>query len=246
MHSDTYAHEEPPWAIRLEREVPSEDEVEAQTLDETLLAVEALTEGWVEPLALHLSVGCFDTEALHAPVACRPPQPEWFLRKQELPSGVEARHMYKDPVIDTADALSKESVRTWVARALRQDCPNAPRFIPSWRGLWWPAVRTRMSESLRLGEHEVLRVDCYAGTLSVPLERGAEGAWISGPLLHYVIGPPVDLAAINCDGLVTIDLNVYWTLWIDEPAGRAQVEAAVDRVLALGRGWQRSDDSGAR
>ena len=239
MPIDTYAYEEPCWSIRLERE-SEEDETEAQLVEEMLVAVEVLAAGWLEPLALHLSIGCYDTETFHAPNDCRPPRPQWFLRKETIPPGVEAKHIYVEPIVDTAPALTGDEIRTWAARALAQECPGAPRFIASWRELWWPAVRVKLPELSRTAGRDSLQVSCHAGTISVPLETDGDEVRVSGPLERYVIGPPVELTAYNEDGVTAIHLRVYWNLWSEDAAGREQVDAALRRVLALERGWERS------
>lgn len=241
MRIDTKAYEEPHWSIRLQRE-SEEGATEQQVAEEMLTAMEVLSAGWLEPLAMHLSVGCYDTEAFYAPSDCRPPQPQWFRRKATISPSVKARPIYVDPIIDTVPEFTSEGTGAWIAHALMQECPNTPRFIPSWRELWWPAVRVRLPESSRGPQRDALQVNCYAGTLSVPLEKANDATWASGPLQDYVIGPPAKLVAYNEDGVIAVQLRTYWSLWIDDPAGRALVDAAVDRVLALGRGWRRSED----
>lgn len=239
IHSTAY--EEPHWSIRLERE-SEEDATEQQVAEEMLKAVEVLATDWLEPLAMHLSIGCYDTEAFYAPSDCRPPQPQWFRRKATISPSVKACPIYVDPIIDIVPEFTSEGTRAWIAHALMQECPNTPRFIPSWRELWWPAVRVRVPESSHAGQRGALQVHSYAGTLSVPLEEASDATWVSGPLKHYVIGPPAELVAYNEDGVVAVQLRTYWSLWSDEPAGRALVDAAVDRVLDFGWGWRRRND----
>lgn len=241
MLADVHAYEESRWSVRLERE-SEENESEQDLAKEVLAAVDELAAGWIEPLALHLSIGCYDTETFHAPIDCEPPAPQWFLRKEIIPTGVKAAYVYVDPVMDTAPELSSQEIHEWVARAMAQECSGTPRFIPSWRELYWQAVRVNLPDPSGMAGCDSLRVSCYAGTVSIPLERSANEAWLSGPLANYGFGPPVKLLAHNYDGVIDVGFDVYWSLWINEPAGRAQVDAAVDRVLALGRGWRRSED----
>lgn len=240
MLTDTYAHEEEHWSLGVERE-SGEDETEQELIGHVLEAVDVLGAGWLEPLAWHLSIGCYDTETLYSPSGCRPPKPQWFLRKDMIPPGVEAKHVYAEPLVDTVPEFTRERTHAWIAHALEQECSTPARFIPSWRELWWPSVRIKLPDPPRMLDRDHLQVDCYAGTVSVPLERSADGLWVSGPLERYVIGPPAALTVYNEDGIIAIYLRLYWNLWIDDPAGRDQVEAAVGRVLALGRGWRRGD-----
>ena len=235
-----HAYEEPRWSIRLERE-SEEGESEQQLAAEILDAMEVLAAGWLEPLALHLSIGCYDTESYYAPGDCEPPRPQWFLRKEVLPPGVKASFVYVDPVTDTAPALTAEGIRAWVAHAMAQECPNAPRYVTSWRELYWAAVRARLPEPARVADRDGLQVSCYAGTVAVPFERAEGEAWVSGPCEQYGFGPPIRLIARNHDGVVAIDLEICWSPWFEDPAGREQVDAALRRVLARERGWRRTE-----
>lgn len=49
--------------------------------------------------------------------------------------------------------------------------------------------------------------------------------------------PPVRLRASNQHGLTRLTLELCWDLWIEQPIGRAQVRAAIERVLARA-GWR--------
>lgn len=241
MRNNIHAHEESHLSVRLEREA-EDDDSETQLASEMLDAVEALAAGWLEPLALHLSVGCYDTEAFYAPEDSAPPQPQWFLRKDTLPAGISADPVYVEPVTTMVPDLGIQEIRAWVARAMSQRCPDAPRFIPSWRELYWTALRVRLPDSRAMLDGHALHVDCYAGNVAVAVEPRENTLWISGPLEQYSFGPPVTVIARNYDGVIAVGLDIYWSLWLDDPSGRAQVDAAVDRVLDLDRGWQRSND----
>lgn len=104
-------------------------------------------------------------------------------------------------------------------------------------------MRARLPDAMSTPGQRDIKVDCYAGTLTIPRESVDGQAWVAGRPDDVLIGPPVRLTAGNLHGvLVNLDLAIYWTPWIRDPAGRAMVDAAVDRVLALGRGWQRSEN----
>lgn len=240
MTADTYAHEEAHLTIGLERE-PRERESLPDFTMEALLAMEALRAGWLEPLVWEMFIACCDTEMFYTDQSCQPPRPDWVLLKEQIPNGVQARLLHVEPVIRTVPAFNAECMRASIAEALDQKCPGAPRFAPSWSRLWSRAVQAELPDPQRFAGREGLRVDCYAGVLSVPLECREGKTYVSGPLEDYVFGPPAALTLGNDDGFLTIGLELYWSLWIDDPAGRAQVEAAVDRVLALDRGWRRSE-----
>jgi hypothetical protein len=236
------AHDEPHLSIRLRYEA-GEGEGQVELAEQATIAIDALAAGWLEPLAWELYVGCLDVELMHAAMKRDPPQPFWLLRKERIPAGTEIRPIYGDHTVVTEPALSSERIHAWVVRALAQPCADAPRFIPYWDGFDTLAMRARLPDAMCPKGDECLRMDCYAGTITVPLDRRDDQVWVSGPPEEYLIGPPVSLTADNLyDMVIKLELAVYWSPWIRDPAGRAMVDAAVDRVLALGRGWQRSEN----
>ena len=52
------------------------------------------------------------------------------------------------------------------------------------------------------------------------------------------IGPPARVRASNEHGITRLSLFLFWDLWFLHPAGRAQLRAAIERVLSRGRGWR--------
>jgi hypothetical protein len=242
MSTSIVADEEPLLSIRLEY-MAGEGEGHLALAEQAIMAINALAGGWLEPLAWEMYVGCLDIELMHATMEQDPPQPFWLLRKERIPAGIELRPGYGNHTIVTEPTLSSERIQAWVSRALAQPCADAPRFIPYWDGFDTLAMRARLPASVANTADESLGMRCYAGNIAIPLERHDDQVWVSGPPEKYLIGPPVSLSAGNMDGhYINLDLAIYWTPWIRDPAGRAMVDAAVDRVLALGRGWQRSED----
>jgi hypothetical protein len=236
MNTHTYAYEDLRLLCLLERE-PQDQESDAELTKLALSAVETLGAGWLEPLAWELHVACCDTEIPYTDANRVPPQAHWLLRQEQIPPGTRVDTLYAVSDIETAAALSPEQMRAWIANALEQECPDSPRFIPTWSSLWSRAMRVKLPDTLKATEH--LHVDCYAGVVSVPLEHMGSDIWVSGPREEYLFGPPGEVHLTNNDGFLATRLQSSWNLWLRDPAGRQQVEAAVDRVLALGHGWQR-------
>jgi hypothetical protein len=46
------------------------------------------------------------------------------------------------------------------------------------------------------------------------------------------------LRASSDHGVTRIVVELYWDFWREHPAGRAQVRAAIERVLSRGSNWQ--------
>lgn len=241
MNTSIVAHEEPHLTIRLKYEA-DEGEGQLELANQVITAVDALAADWLEPLAWDMYLGCLDAELMDTPMHSKPPQPYWLLRKEQIPAGVEVRPIHSDHIICCEPVLLSEPIRAWAARALAQTCADAPHSIPYWVGLDTLAIRARLPVLVDSAAHERLRVDCYAGTITIPVDCIDNQFWVSGPPEKHVIGPPVRLTASNLYGMVVdLDLAIYWSPWLNQP-GRALVDAAVERVLALGRGWRRSED----
>jgi hypothetical protein len=242
MSTSIVAHEEPHLSIRLRYEA-GEGEGHLALAEQAIVAIDVLADGWLEPLAWEMYVGCFDAELMDTPMKPKPPQPFWLLRRERIPADIEIRPMYGDHTVVSEPVLPFERIRAWAAQALAQTCAGAPRFVPFWASVDTLAMRARLPASVANAADDSLRMRCYAGSIAIPLERHDDQVWVSGPPERYLIGPPVNLTASNLYGMVIhLDLAVYWTPWIRDPAGRAMVDAAVDRVLTLGRGWQRSEN----
>lgn len=240
MFIDTYAYEDLRLICSLERD-PLEVESDIQLAGLALSATEAFAGGWLEPLAWELYIACRDTETWYTDTNCVPPLAHWLLRKERVLPGVRVDTLYAAQVAETIDVLRPEAVEAWITEALRQECPGAPGSVPAWSSLRSRAVRVKLPDELHMAGRETLGVDCYAGLIQIPLEREPGGVWVSGPLEDPGIGPPVELSLENQDGSLSIHIQGSWRLWLDDNAGREQVDAAVARVLALGNGWQRVD-----
>lgn len=239
MLIDTYAYEDLRLLCLLERE-PEDDESDSALAEIAVAAAEVLGEGWLEPLAWELYVACRDTD-FYTNVNRLPPQAHWLLCTEHVPSGIRIETLYAAQVTETVPALLPAHLRAWVDSALKQECPGGPQFTPAWSSMWSRAMRVKLPDPQRYVGRPGLAVECQAGVVSVPLERAGHEVWVSGPRADSFMGPPGELHLTNSDGFLTIGLEGSWRLWIDDPAGRAQVEAAVERVLALDRGWRRSE-----
>lgn len=241
MGTNTYAYDEPCLSIRLEY-MAGEGEGQDTLAEQAIAAIDVVTAGWLAPLAWEMYVGCLDTELMHAAVACELPQPYWLLCRERVPPGIDVDPVYDKHMVATETELSPDRLRPWITQALAQTCGHAPRFVPYWDSFHTLAMRARLPEAVSSPRQETLRMECYAGTIIMPIDRIDGQGWVSGPPEQHFIGPPLKLTASNMHGMyINLDLAIYWDLWTRDPAGRAQVEAAVERVLALGRGWQRAE-----
>lgn len=239
MIVDSYAHEDLRLLCLLERE-PEADESDSALADIALSAAEVFGAGWLAPLAWELLVACRDAD-FYTDVNRVPPQAHWLLRLEQVPAGIRIEPLYTAQVIETLPTLDSSSLCAWVDKALKQDCPGGSQFTPAWSSVWSRAMRVKLPDAQRFIGRASVAVEYHGGHASVPLERTGSDVWVSGPRTDSFMGPPGELHITNSDGFLTLALEGSWSLWIDDPAGREQVDAAVERVLALDRGWRRSE-----
>lgn len=192
-------------------------------------ALSALCEGWIEPQAASLLVESCDPSSFYAvDHGAEPEQPAWFLRRRQL----EPR-LFVSPAHEAAREVQVEQIgaaelRAFVEQALAQPAAAADRVV-SLASLSVDAVAVTLPEDVELALHYP------GGPLSALAVRDGAQLRVLGPDAGPVAAP-VRLRAANHHGVVRLTLELYWDFWIEQPIGRAQVRAALERVLGRG-GW---------
>lgn len=236
MTQTVRAEERPIERLRLEWEAPDEAD-ERAIAAESVSALLAFAGPWLEPLAIEARVGCYDREILTEGKA-RPESPFHLLVVEPRPAEVQIKPMYPS-VESPATALSSHEVQSSIERALSQSCGDDERHQTSLRELDIRASRTRLPAGWT-GENpaaESLAVECYAGTIAIPLERRDGSAWLAAPPAGYGLQQPVELSVENRDGYLRLAIDIYWSPWageLDRPS--SPLAEAVARLAA--RGWQ--------
>lgn len=235
MTKTARAYERPAKHLRLEWE-PAEEDGEPVIAAEAVAALFSFANSWLEPLATELRVGCYDPEIFTEGTAL-PPQPFHLLVREPMPSDVEIGPWYRS-LESHVPSLTSASVQSWVNRARAQSCGENARLEISLREL---GVRAS-SVLLPVGwEDDVLFLECYAGTVRIPIERRGGTAWIPAPPKRYGLDQPVTLSISNYDGWVAFDIDVYWSPWVEElDRPESPLTMAIARLAA--RGWHPSSD----
>ena len=213
-------------SILLER---SNDETEGDRagIDELLVAMEALTAGWLVPLGVSfLLIGCDPGNDFEE--VGKPTRPHHFLRVNSAPADVRVNQAFADPVIHTFPEIDAAVLRDAVTRGLEQPVPAG--LVTSLSELWWTSVRARSP----IDDTIELIMPWPASTVSEVI-NGAR--WCFGPTALAVAGPPATLRASNSHFATQLLLEVYWDLWREYPPGRALIDAGIARVLAR-PGWE--------
>lgn len=233
MTQTVKAEERPIVQLRLEWEAPEEAD-ERAIAGESVSALLAFASTWLEPLAIEARVGCYDREILTEGKA-RPELPFHLLVAEPRPTEVRIKPVYQS-VESHAPTLSIYEVQSTVERALSQSCGDDERYQTSLRELVVRASRTRLPAGWT---GESLAVECYAGTIAIPLEQRNGGAWLAAPPVGYGLQQPVELSVENRDGYLRLAIDIHWSPWAGEAdRPNSPLAEAIARLAA--RGWQRA------
>lgn len=226
--SEVYASDQSLFHVALERG-NAEHEDDRAGIWELLAAVDALTHGWLHPLGVGFQVVHCDPEQYFEEVG-RPAAPHHFLREVGVPGAVQVREAFANSVLSELPVISPRPVRDAVTQALDQ--PARGTAVTTMSELKWTAVRTLAPtvDSIHLQ---------VGGRPTSTTSQIIDGQrWFFGPT-DAPMGPPARVRAVNDHFLTRIQLDLFWDLWIGDPAGRMLVEAGVSRVLARA-GWERT------
>jgi hypothetical protein len=223
-----YASDQALLQVGLERG-NMEHEDDRAGIAELLTAVNVLTRGWLHPFGVGFQLVYGDPNE-HLEEVGRPPIPHQFLREAEIPEDVLVREAFSDSVIEELPLIDADGVRRAIARGMEQPAP--PGAVTTLSELKWTTVRA-LAPTI-----EPIALD-VAGKTASTVHQLIDGArWYCGPTAG-VAGPPARLRAINDHFATSIQLEIYWDLWIGHTDGRALLEAGVGRVLAR-TGWERA------
>lgn len=201
-------------------------------------ALFALGDGLFEPLSVDAELACCDAETGYPLDEPRPAEPFHQLRRASLPEMVMIREVWSETRVEQRERFDRDEILDWLGVILaEQECPQ-PDTRPGWTQLLVEAVRARLPEGTSDGadsDGDKLPVAYGAGVIRYPVERTAGALWVVGPLSTNYDTAPFEVRIVNEAGVLSLDLSLNWSPWIDtDGAGRPDVEAAVGRLLALG------------
>lgn len=226
---DCYASDQALQTFTLSRD-EGEDEDDRGAALELVGALSALCTGWIEPQAASVLVESCDPANFYVvDPAAAPAQPAWFLRRHQLDPRLIASPEHAAPREVQVEHIGAAELRAFVEQALAQPAAAADRVV-SLASLSVDAVAVTLPEDVELA----LRYP--GGPLSALVVREGARLRVLGPDAGPVAAP-VRLRASNQHGLVRLSLELCWDFWIEQPIGRAQVRAALERVLGRA-GWR--------
>jgi hypothetical protein len=229
---ESYASDESFQYISLIRQVDEEDESCRDAALELVAATSALCGDWISPLAVSLRVEVRNPEDFYFVDEKHPPaRPAWFLRLREWDKRLSLSPDWIAPEERRADAIGSAELLAFVEEALDQRPAAMPREV-ALPELTVNALAITLPEGVELEPR-------YMGMPVHPvLKRDGQRSRALGPKNGVAGGMPARLRASNSNGLSRLGISLCWDFWSVHPAGRAQVRAALDRVLGRGQGWQ--------
>ena len=223
--------------------LPGDDAAWAETALDALDTLRPV----VQPLAAELTLGCRRLDIDLRDHGTEPAQARRLLRCASLPPGVIAEQYIIPQREESVSELTRAALAGWLRTALGQPCPHPQTHATCWTELRFAAVRARLSDELPFAGRETLRLKTDRGVFAAPLERRADGLWVSGPLAEWTEQPPFDVAIYNTEGEGSLDLRlrVPWTIfWQPGTSERAALSAALRQIVA--RGWWVDESDGPR
>ena len=216
-------------------ELVAPEEVDDQ-LAFAAMAVDALFaagEGLFEPLAVDVELACCDGETgypLDEPTVA---VPFHQLRLASVPETVAVREVWNGTRVERRERLGRAEILDWLHTIVAaQHCPR-PDTTTGWTQLLVGAVRAHLPAGL--ADADELPVSYGAGMIRYPVERSADGCWVAGPLATNYAAAPFEARIVNEGGVLSFELTLNWSPWIDpDGTGRPDVDAVVDRLTDLG------------
>jgi hypothetical protein len=226
---ECYASDQALQTFILGREEAEEENDRAASL-ELIASVSALCGGWIDPQAVSLIVESCDPASFYSVDWDSPPtQAAWFLRLRELDARLFISPEYEHSRELQVDGITAAELRAFVDEALAQPPPTETLEV-ALSALSVNAVAVALPEGVELA----LRYP--GGPLSPVVTQDGPRLRVLGPD-YGPIAAPLRLRASNQHGLTRLTLELCWDFWIEQPSGRAQVRAALERVLVRG-GWR--------
>jgi hypothetical protein len=181
-----------------------------------------------------LRLACYDRETL-GEADVDPPRPYHLLVREPRAADVGIVPTYR-ALESSLVAIDGESVATFAEQLLSQTCGDPMRYATGLGDLVVLASQTPLPPNWT--HSDALWLDCYAGTVAVPVEYRDGQTWVAAPPSRYLIHQPVALSVMNTVGCYRLAIDVYWSPWVGELArpGTPLFEgiARLER-----RGWKR-------
>jgi hypothetical protein len=190
--------------------------------------------GVVQPLEADLTLVCRERSSVFEDRAELPVHSRWSIREHDVPAHVSFRVKTAEGLqASLAPQLTPDIISNWLRGALAQDAPS-PEYVVTFNALECWHTRSRLYDSEQTGEFQLFE---GIETLKIPIERRADGTWVSAPVYGLSMYPAIAFEIANYDGLLNTKIHVSWSRWVKRETREHEALQQALRAI-VSRGWK--------
>lgn len=237
--NDIVIHDFPGKQLRLEQVVLKGKRSQEELARSAASALCSFGEHTFEPASMDMHVVCCDQATGYPLAGANPSRPFWLFRRRAPPPGLEIRPAWTSEETVLVEELNFSSILDCMRLALSQECnPGAGEEI-GWEEILFRAACVRLPAAVGPLADGSLMVRYGRGHIEHPIDRRDGGVWACGPLARKTLSAPIEIRIGNEAGLLTFDIWLLWSPWIEEQEGSKCLQHALDRLSK--QGWVRRD-----
>ena len=192
------------------------------------------------PLTADLLLGCYYKDTGFEDWDAEPNTPAFFLRQLDIPENVYAAPEFNQKIAPTVVSqipqINKESVVTWVGKALEQKSPRPDIDVVDVDRLYFRTVRARVFNEKPFRGRNSFVVDYFRmGKYEYPLEKIDEQLWVYSPLSQTYTKSAFHVR--TSFDMSTIRIDIYWDWWTKQSPEKEVLEQAMFNIINTGQ-WQ--------
>ena len=192
------------------------------------------------PLTVDLLLGCYYKDRGFEDWDAEPNTPAFFLRELNIPENIYAAPGFNQKIAPTVVSqvpqINKESVVTWVEKALEQKSPRPDIDVVDVDRLYFRTVRARVFNEKPFQGRDTFVVDYFRmGRYEYPLRRIDDELWVYSPLPQTYTKPAFHVRT-NCSA-GTFALDIYWNWWTKNSPEKEALEQAILNIINTGQ-WK--------
>jgi hypothetical protein len=207
--------------------------------DLALTTLFQVTAPWCQLLAIEAALTYVNAEYWFDLDEPTPPQRFWLLAHDPLPPHLTLHPMWNGSRIISIPQLNLPASQTWFAQMMAELAHPAPPpdAVLGWSELRCDTALVRLPAGLLAPGTATLPVHERQNQLDYPVVWQDASAWVGGPLPPYTRTAPVEWRLSNTCGMLTLEINSYWSLWRSEDgAGWPMLQQTIDTLRTAG--WQ--------
>ncbi|MGL5830272.1 MAG: hypothetical protein ACRC0L_11990 [Angustibacter sp.] len=231
-----YEHDFPGRLVRLESQTFGANFSQEEVAEAAIEAISLFCENFILPLTTDLVLGFCDAEFLYPGDSSQ--ESSYFLRDAELPFRVGLISAWENAREERVGGIDPAIILDWILRSMRHKGASSEGLNSS-KVVCLQEILVRSTE-VRLPhlaniDRDELDVGNESRSIAYPIVNKNGERYVHGPMTGKTIDAPIKLK-INSDlGVLTMDINIFWSLWTDpQSEGWRQVRDAVERISSAG------------